>query len=79
MSEEKAEYWTQEELDAAEVRVPELLALLEPEVCEWSYDYGLDWWGWKASRKPDHEYWIDPNENEYKFCPYCGKPIKVRK
>lgn len=46
------------------------------DVCEWKYnDYE---YYWESSCDHLHIFMADgPKENEYSFCPYCGKKIKV--
>lgn len=44
--------------------------------CEWIYID--DEYYWKTSCNHLHVFLSDgPKENEYKYCPYCGKKIKV--
>ena len=45
-------------------------------VCEWKYN-GTEYY-WESSCDHLHIFMSDgPKENEYRFCPYCGKKIKV--
>jgi len=48
------------------------------DVCEWVITLH-DWTGtyYKncTDRIPIPEF--DPQENDFKYCPYCGKPIRV--
>ena len=46
------------------------------DVCEWKYNDSEYYW--ESSCEHLHIFMSDgPEENEYKFCPYCGKKIKV--
>ena len=46
------------------------------DVCEWKYNNSEYYW--ESSCEHLHIFMSDgPEENEYKFCPYCGKKIKV--
>ena len=52
---------------------------MKTDTCKWHKD---------GQHMPDHDYWetscdnmfqfkVDgPNENSFKFCPYCGLPIE---
>lgn len=45
-------------------------------VCEWKYNNSEYYW--ESSCEHLHIFMSDgPEENEYDFCPYCGKKIKV--
>ena len=45
------------------------------DVCEWKYN-DTEYY-WKSSCDNLHIFMSDgPKENEYRFCPYCGKKIK---
>lgn len=45
------------------------------ETCKWKYD-GDGFWGTSCYKA--HDFCAGgPNENEYKFCPFCGKPLEV--
>ena len=45
------------------------------DVCEWKYNNSEYYW--ESSCEHLHIFMSDgPEENEYKFCPYCGKKIK---
>lgn len=47
------------------------------ESCAWTEDEDGDW---DTACDNKHCFAIDgPTENEYKYCPYCGKPIQVFK
>jgi hypothetical protein len=44
------------------------------EKCTWSEDEDGLWW---TACKEIHEFFDGtPIKNGYKFCPYCGKPLK---
>ena len=46
------------------------------DMCEWKYN-GTEYY-WESSCEHLHIFMSDgPKENEYDFCPYCGKKIKV--
>ena len=46
------------------------------DVCEWKYNNSEYYW--ESSCEHLHIFMSDgPEENEYKYCPYCGKKIKV--
>ena len=46
------------------------------DVCEWKYNDTE--YCWESSCDHFHIFMSDgPKENEYGFCPYCGKKIKV--
>ena len=46
------------------------------DVCEWKYNDSEYYF--ESSCKHLHIFMSDgPEENEYRFCPYCGKKIKV--
>ena len=46
------------------------------DVCEWKYNYSEYYF--ESSCDHIHIFMYDgPKENEYGFCPYCGKKIKV--
>ena len=46
------------------------------DVCEWKYN-DTEYY-WESSCEHLHIFMSDgPKENEYSFCPYCGKKIKV--
>lgn len=47
----------------------------DDDVCEWKYNNSEYYW--ESSCEHLHIFMSDgPEENEYKFCPYCGKKIK---
>lgn len=49
------------------------------DVCEWKYN-NIEFGVWKSSCDHLHIFMADgPKENEYSFCPYCGKKIKENK
>ena len=46
------------------------------DVCEWKYN-DTEYY-WESSCDHLHIFMSDgPKENEYEFCPYCGKKIKI--
>lgn len=46
------------------------------DVCEWKYN-DTEYY-WESSCDHLHIFMCDgPKENEYEFCPYCGKKIKI--
>ena len=49
---------------------------ISDDVCEWKYN-DTEYY-WESSCDHLHIFMSDgPKENEYDFCPYCGKKIKV--
>lgn len=49
---------------------------VDDDVCEWEYNDAEYYW--ESSCKHLHIFMSDgPKENEYRFCPYCSKKIKV--
>ena len=49
---------------------------LSDDVCEWKYN-DTEYY-WESSCEHLHIFMSDgPKENEYRFCPYCGKKIEV--
>ncbi len=49
----------------------------KPKHCTWTWDDASENL-WETSCAQLHEFIEDgPKENNYKFCPYCGKVIKV--
>ena len=50
--------------------------IVSDDVCEWRYN-DTEYY-WESSCDHLHIFMSDgPKENEYDFCPYCGKKIKV--
>ena len=50
--------------------------VISDDVCEWKYN-DTEYY-WESSCDHLHIFMSDgPKENEYEFCPYCGKKIKV--
>ena len=46
------------------------------DVCEWKYDDSEYYF--ESSCDHLHIFMSDgPKENEYRFCPYCGKKIRI--
>ena len=48
-----------------------------PEECEWEYDEKYSYYETSC----DNDYCLldgTLEENNHKYCPYCGKPIKVK-
>jgi nitrite reductase/ring-hydroxylating ferredoxin subunit len=53
-------------------------AVKRTRVCYWSYDDIEDRWDTRCS----HAFCFiegNPVNNDFVFCPYCGKPISIRK
>ena len=51
-------------------------SVISDDVCEWKYN-DTEYY-WESSCDHLHIFMSDgPKENEYDFCPYCGKKIKV--
>ena len=49
--------------------------VVSDDVCQWKYNDTE--YCWESSCDHLHIFMIDgPKENEYDFCPYCGKKIK---
>lgn len=49
---------------------------VDDDVCEWEYNDSEYYF--ESSCKHLHIFMSDgPKENEYRFCPYCGKKIKI--
>ena len=49
---------------------------MSDDVCEWKYNDSEYYF--ESSCKHLHIFMSDgPKENEYRFCPYCGKKIKI--
>lgn len=47
--------------------------IIKENYCEWiEYDY-------KTIRSPHERDWNIPSMSDFKFCPYCGKKIKIIK
>lgn len=47
--------------------------------CDW-IDYGLHGWEYKTSCGIKcSPYFLDIKNMNFKFCPYCGKPIEEKK
>ena len=50
--------------------------VISDDVCEWKYN-DTEYY-WESSCDHLHIFMSDgPKENEYEFCPYCGKKIKI--
>lgn len=50
--------------------------VVSDDVCEWKYN-DTEYY-WESSCDHLHIFMSDgPKQNEYSFCPYCGKKIKV--
>ena len=48
------------------------------DACRWVYDADSDSWDTDCGQK--HCFIADgPHENGYRFCPYCGTQLKVRR
>ena len=51
-------------------------SVISDDVCEWKYN-DTEYY-WESSCDHLHIFMSDgPKENEYDFCPYCGKKIKI--
>lgn len=51
-------------------------SVISDDVCKWKYN-DTEYY-WESSCDHLHIFMSDgPKENEYDFCPYCGKKIKV--
>lgn len=50
----------------------------EPETCEWRYSADAEWWqsGCDSQDLSGDERLVGPDEKA-KFCPYCGKPLRL--
>ena len=49
---------------------------VDDDVCEWKYN-DTEYY-WESSCDHLHIFMADgPKENDYDFCPYCGKKIKI--
>ena len=65
-------------IDFGEFRLFEIVKQggVSDDVCEWKYN-DTEYY-WESSCDHLHIFMSDgPKENEYDFCPYCGKKIKV--
>ena len=65
-------------IDFGEFRLFEIVKQggITDDVCEWKYNYSEYYW--ESSCEHLHIFMSDgPKQNEYSFCPYCGKKIKV--
>ena len=63
---EIAKVFTEDEADNLYKR------LIENEYCEWTeYDY-------KTIRSPHKRDWSIPSMIDFKYCPYCGKKIRIK-
>ena len=65
-------------IDFGEFRLFEIVkhGCVSDDVCEWKYNNSEYYW--ESSCEHLHIFMSDgPEENEYKYCPYCGKKIKV--
>ena len=65
-------------IDFGEFRLFEIVKQggITDDVCEWKYNYSEYYF--ESSCEHLHIFMSDgPKENEYDFCPYCGKKIKV--
>lgn len=50
------------------------------DTCEWEYDEDYDDNVWNT--ECDNQHYFEEGgikENSYKFCPYCGKKIEIKK
>ena len=65
-------------IDFGEFRLFEIVKQggVSDDFCEWKYNDTE--YCWESSCDHFHIFMSDgPKENEYRFCPYCGKKIKV--
>lgn len=53
---------------------------VQMKVCEWRLDPDPDFTVWETSCDEMFQFEADgPTENKFKFCPYCGDTLKVRR
>ena len=63
-------------MDKDEIIIRKYIEHISDDVCEWKYN-DTEYY-WESSCEHLHIFMSDgPKENEYDFCPYCGKKIKV--
>ena len=63
-------------MDKDEIIIRKYIEHISDDVCESKYN-DTEYY-WESSCDHLHIFMSDgPKENEYKFCPYCGKKIKV--
>lgn len=62
----------------AECSEPPVEPTPEPETCEWRYSADAEWWqsGCDSQDLSGDERLVGPDEKA-KFCPYCGKPLRL--
>lgn len=65
-------------MDKDEIIIRKYIEHISDDVCEWKYN-DTEYY-WESSCEHLHIFMSDgPKENEYRFCPYCGKKIKAVK
>lgn len=50
--------------------------------CQWWSDEDGIWWSCPDPKGGEHAFGFEcdgPDENGFKFCPFCGKPLEVRR
>lgn len=63
-------------MDKDDIVLRKYIEHISDDVCEWKYN-DTEYY-WESSCEHLHIFMYDgPKENEYGFCPYCGKKIKV--
>lgn len=63
-------------MDKDEIIIRKYIEHIADDVCEWKYN-DTEYY-WESSCDHLHIFMSDgPKENEYEYCPYCGKKIKV--
>ena len=63
-------------MDKDEIIIRKYIEHISDDVCEWKYNYSEYYF--ESSCDHLHIFMSDgPKENEYEFCPYCGKRIKI--
>lgn len=67
-----------EVIAAVEAERDQLYPTPEPETCEWRYNADAEWWqsGCDSQDLSGDERLVGPDEKA-KFCPYCGKPLRL--
>ena len=63
-------------MDKDEIIIRKYIEHISDDVCEWKYN-DTEYY-WESSCEHLHIFMSDgPKQNEYSFCPYCGKNIKA--
>lgn len=52
--------------------------LAEPDTCEWTYQSCDDCYDTECGKTIQFMTGELSEDDDFKFCPYCGKPIKVK-